>query len=105
MTSEAIIQLLLCVCGALLGLVVAILTWLGKKIVTQGETAQNSIATLTASLYTNSQETKKLHTQIGVLLRAFTAFDRWIYGEAQHGSFKTPPPEFTNDVLIKPDTQ
>ena len=86
-------QLLYC-CGALLSLLIGLLTYLGKKLISQVETAHESIASLTASLKTNSDETKKLRDQLTTLLRAFTAIDKWIYGEAQHGTFKNPPPDF-----------
>ena len=93
-------QQILYVCGGLLSLLAGILTYLGKKLISQVETAHQSIASLTASLHTNSEETKKLRAEMKTLLRAFTAFDKWVYGEAQLGSFKTPPPDFTNGSEI-----
>ena len=93
-------QHLLYLCGGLLGLLVGVLSYLGKKLIAQVEAGQASIATLSASLHTNSEETKLLRAELKTLLKAFTAFDKWIYGEAQLGSFKTPPPDFTTGTNI-----
>lgn len=86
---------LLYICGGLLGLLITLLAYLGRKLISQVEAGQASIASLTSSLQTNSEETKKLRNEMSTLLRAFNAFDKWIYGESLQGSFKTPPPDFT----------
>ena len=97
---------LLSLCGSLLALLIGLLAFFGKRLLGQVDAAlqtaandnaalSQQVVALTNSLQANSAETQKLRGEMSTLLRAFSAFDRWIYGEAQHGSFKTPPPDFS----------
>lgn len=103
---------LLSICSVLLLLLVGIVGFFAKRLLAQNDAAlataaannaaavaantalSTQVDALTTSLHTNSDETKKLHNQLSTLLKAFAAIDKWIYGEAQHGTFKNPPPDF-----------
>ncbi|MDO7849034.1 hypothetical protein Q5H92_21900 [Hymenobacter sp. M29] len=54
------------------------------------------IVELTTALKLQTTESSRLRSEMKSLLKAFTAFDRWIYGELQHGTFKTKPPTFNH---------
>ncbi len=52
------------------------------------------ITSLTNALNAQIGESKQLRLSLASLLKSFAAFDKWIYGELQHGTFKTKPPTF-----------
>jgi cell division protein FtsB len=96
---------LLGVVGALILLLIALVGFFGKRLLEQVDTAlataaQNNealraeVSTLTNQLKTNSDDMKKMRDELSTFRRAFHAFDKWLYGEAQHGRFKNPPPAF-----------
>jgi HAMP domain-containing protein len=103
---------LLSICVWLLVALVGVVAFFAKRLLKQNDDAlataaannaaavaantvlSQQVEVLTSTLHTNSEETKKLHGQLGTLLRAFSALDKWIYGEVQHGTFKNPPPDF-----------
>lgn len=97
---------LLSLVGILFGVLIAMLAFFGRRLLSQVDTAlaaaatrdtqhTEQMATLTHTLETTVAKLNKTEQAMGSLLRAFTAIDKWIYGEAQHGTFKNPPPDFS----------
>jgi hypothetical protein len=55
---------------------------------------REQITKLTDALDKQVAESGRLRDSLARLLQSFSAWDKWIYGELQHGTFKTKPPQF-----------
>jgi hypothetical protein len=97
--------------SSMVGVLIAVVTFLGKRMLKQFDDAlvlreaadvksAAQITSLTNALNAQIAESSKLRTALASLLKSFGAFDKWIYGELQHGTFKTKPPTFdhTGDI-------
>jgi len=99
------VQILLGLFTTVLLVLLGVIGFFGKRLVEQTDAALaaarhnnealgNQVVELTADLRANAEEMKKMRNELSTFRRAFHALDRWIYGEAQHGAFKNPPPPF-----------